>query len=47
LHAMRGKSIAFVGDSLARNHFKSLLCILSQVQDRLASSSSCSVSDAS
>ncbi|CAM0944403.1 unnamed protein product [Alopecurus aequalis] len=29
LHAMRGKSIAFVGDSLARNHFKSLLCILS------------------
>ncbi|KAK1619643.1 hypothetical protein QYE76_025160 [Lolium multiflorum] len=31
LHAMRGKSIAFVGDSLARNHFKSLLCILSTV----------------
>ncbi|KAF7078644.1 hypothetical protein CFC21_083045 [Triticum aestivum] len=33
LEAMRGKSIAFVGDSLARNHFKSLLCILSQVAE--------------
>lgn len=31
LDAMRGKSIAFVGDSLARNHFKSLLCLLSSV----------------
>ena len=31
LNAMRGKSMAFVGDSLARNHLKSLLCILSQV----------------
>jgi hypothetical protein len=31
LDAMRGKSMAFVGDSLARNHLKSLLCILSQV----------------
>ncbi|KAJ1280851.1 hypothetical protein BS78_04G263800 [Paspalum vaginatum] len=31
LEAMRGKSMAFVGDSLARNHVKSLLCILSQV----------------
>ncbi|CAN6239563.1 unnamed protein product [Urochloa humidicola] len=31
LDAMRGKSMAFVGDSLARNHIKSLLCILSQV----------------
>lgn len=31
LEAMRGKSMAFVGDSLARNHLKSLLCILSQV----------------
>ncbi|GJN22142.1 hypothetical protein PR202_gb09681 [Eleusine coracana subsp. coracana] len=30
LEAMRGKSVAFVGDSLARNHFKSLLCLLSQ-----------------
>ncbi|KAL6635061.1 hypothetical protein ACP70R_027732 [Stipagrostis hirtigluma subsp. patula] len=30
LEAMRGKSMAFVGDSLARNHFKSLLCILSK-----------------
>ncbi|XP_047079931.1 protein trichome birefringence-like 19 [Lolium rigidum] len=30
LHAMRGKSMAFVGDSLARNHFKSLLCLLSK-----------------
>ncbi|CAL5054570.1 unnamed protein product [Urochloa decumbens] len=31
LDAMRGKSMAFVGDSLTRNHIKSLLCILSQV----------------
>lgn len=31
LEAMRGKSMAFVGDSLARNHFKSLLCLLSSV----------------
>uniref|UniRef100_A0ACD5ZE34 Uncharacterized protein n=1 Tax=Avena sativa TaxID=4498 RepID=A0ACD5ZE34_AVESA len=31
LDAMRGKSMAFVGDSLARNHFKSLLCLLSKV----------------
>uniref|UniRef100_A0A0D9VKJ2 Uncharacterized protein n=1 Tax=Leersia perrieri TaxID=77586 RepID=A0A0D9VKJ2_9ORYZ len=30
LDAMRGKSMAFVGDSLARNHFKSLLCLLSK-----------------
>jgi hypothetical protein len=33
LEAMRGKSVAFVGDSLARNHLKSLLCILSQVRN--------------
>ncbi|KAF7089195.1 LOW QUALITY PROTEIN: hypothetical protein CFC21_092211 [Triticum aestivum] len=32
LEAMRGKSMAFVGDSLA-NHVKSLLCILSQVPE--------------
>jgi hypothetical protein len=32
LEAMRGKSMAFVGDSLARNHVKSLLCILSKVR---------------
>jgi len=32
LEAMRGRSMAFVGDSLARNHVKSLLCILSQVR---------------
>ena len=31
LEAMRGKSMAFVGDSLARNHAKSLLCLLSKV----------------
>uniref|UniRef100_A0ACD5YTW2 Uncharacterized protein n=1 Tax=Avena sativa TaxID=4498 RepID=A0ACD5YTW2_AVESA len=31
LDSMRGKSMAFVGDSLARNHFKSLLCLLSKV----------------
>jgi hypothetical protein len=32
LEAMRGKSMAFVGDSLARNHLKSLLCLLSKVR---------------
>jgi hypothetical protein len=31
LDAMRGKSMAFVGDSLARNHAKSLICLLSKV----------------
>ncbi|CAN0857408.1 Xyloglucan O-acetyltransferase 4 [Linum grandiflorum] len=27
---VRGKTMAFVGDSVARNHFESLLCLLSQ-----------------
>ncbi|RLN06958.1 protein trichome birefringence-like 21 [Panicum miliaceum] len=31
LEAMRGKYMAFIGDSLARNHLKSLLCLLSKV----------------
>nr|ACG39806.1 hypothetical protein [Zea mays] len=31
LQFARGKSLAFVGDSLARNHMQSLLCLLSQV----------------
>uniref|UniRef100_A0A0A9ESQ3 Uncharacterized protein n=1 Tax=Arundo donax TaxID=35708 RepID=A0A0A9ESQ3_ARUDO len=31
LQFVRGKSLAFVGDSLARNHMQSLLCLLSQV----------------
>ncbi|XP_075111684.1 protein trichome birefringence-like 26 [Nicotiana tabacum] len=30
VHMMRGKSLAFVGDSIMRNHVQSLLCILSQ-----------------
>lgn len=29
---MRGKTLAFVGDSVARNHMESLLCILWQVE---------------
>jgi hypothetical protein len=33
LKAMRDKSMYFVGDSLARNQFQSLLCLLSQVLD--------------
>nr|CAB3450962.1 unnamed protein product [Digitaria exilis] len=37
LEAMRGKSMAFVGDSLARNHLKSLLCLLSEVRRLLTS----------
>ncbi|KAI3665781.1 hypothetical protein L6452_44414 [Arctium lappa] len=31
LEMMRGKSLAFVGDSIARNHMQSLLCLLSRV----------------
>ncbi|XP_027154155.1 protein trichome birefringence-like 19 [Coffea eugenioides] len=31
LEVVRGKSIAFVGDSLARNHMLSLMCLLSRV----------------
>ena len=32
LELMRGKTLAFVGDSVARNHMESLLCILWQVR---------------
>nr|XP_043608548.1 protein trichome birefringence-like 19 [Erigeron canadensis] len=31
LEMMRGKSLAFVGDSVSRNHMQSLLCLLSRV----------------
>ncbi|CAN1237603.1 Protein trichome birefringence-like 25 [Linum grandiflorum] len=31
LKLMRNKSMAFIGDSISRNHVQSLLCILSQV----------------
>ena len=31
LGIVRGKKLAFIGDSLARNHMESLLCLLSQV----------------
>lgn len=31
LHIVRGKKMAFIGDSVARNHMESLLCLLSQV----------------
>ncbi|CAI9109974.1 OLC1v1009923C1 [Oldenlandia corymbosa var. corymbosa] len=31
LEMVRGKSIAFVGDSVARNHMQSLICLLSKV----------------
>ncbi|KAL3525646.1 hypothetical protein ACH5RR_014018 [Cinchona calisaya] len=31
LELVRGKSIAFVGDSVARNHLQSLMCLLSRV----------------
>uniref|UniRef100_A0A0E0E0G1 Uncharacterized protein n=1 Tax=Oryza meridionalis TaxID=40149 RepID=A0A0E0E0G1_9ORYZ len=33
LDLLRGKSMAFVGDSLARNHMQSLLCLLSKVEN--------------
>lgn len=31
LRLVRGKTLAFVGDSLSRNHMQSLLCLLSKV----------------
>ncbi|XP_024974926.1 protein trichome birefringence-like 19 [Cynara cardunculus var. scolymus] len=31
LEMMKGKSLAFVGDSIARNHMQSLICLLSRV----------------
>jgi hypothetical protein len=31
LNAMRNRSVVFAGDSIARNQFQSLLCVLSQV----------------
>ncbi|KAL3536731.1 hypothetical protein ACH5RR_000097 [Cinchona calisaya] len=33
LHFMRNKSLAFIGDSIMRNHAQSLLCTLSQVEE--------------
>uniref|UniRef100_A0A0E0LAB9 Uncharacterized protein n=1 Tax=Oryza punctata TaxID=4537 RepID=A0A0E0LAB9_ORYPU len=33
LDLLRGKSMAFVGDSLSRNHMQSLLCLLSKVEN--------------
>ncbi|OEL19019.1 Protein trichome birefringence-like 21 [Dichanthelium oligosanthes] len=32
LNVVRGRSLAFVGDSLAMNHMQSLMCLLSKVQ---------------
>ncbi|XP_058068231.1 protein trichome birefringence-like 19 [Magnolia sinica] len=32
LELVRGKSMAFVGDSVARNHMQSLICLLSKVE---------------
>ncbi|CAN6201631.1 unnamed protein product [Urochloa humidicola] len=32
LRSFRGRSLAFVGDSLARNHMQSLMCLLSKVE---------------
>ncbi|WVZ81150.1 hypothetical protein U9M48_028563 [Paspalum notatum var. saurae] len=32
LDSIRGRSLAFVGDSLARNHMQSLMCLLSKVE---------------
>ncbi|KAL6605788.1 hypothetical protein ACP70R_028126 [Stipagrostis hirtigluma subsp. patula] len=37
LAVMRGKSMAFVGDSLARNHMHSLICLLTRVAEPMAS----------
>ncbi|KAK6137102.1 hypothetical protein DH2020_029155 [Rehmannia glutinosa] len=35
LKIMRDKSLAFIGDSIMRNHVQSLLCILSQVEQAI------------
>ncbi|XP_021763496.1 protein trichome birefringence-like 19 [Chenopodium quinoa] len=35
LDIVKGKSLAFVGDSVARNHMQSLICLLSQVEHPL------------
>ncbi|MCO5550774.1 hypothetical protein L7F22_004265 [Adiantum nelumboides] len=36
LDLMRGKKLAFIGDSLGRNHMESLLCVLTQLEDPLS-----------
>ncbi|KAK8955007.1 hypothetical protein KSP39_PZI002804 [Platanthera zijinensis] len=36
LEAMRGKNLAFVGDSLARNQMQSLMCLLSREEEKTA-----------
>ncbi|XP_010467973.1 PREDICTED: protein trichome birefringence-like 20 [Camelina sativa] len=33
LEVVRGKNMAFVGDSVSRNHVQSLICLLSRVED--------------
>ncbi|CAI5970059.1 unnamed protein product [Closterium sp. NIES-65] len=33
MRVMRGRGVLFVGDSVARNHFESLVCLLSQVEN--------------
>ncbi|KAD4982735.1 hypothetical protein R6Q59_002362 [Mikania micrantha] len=35
LRYMKNKSMAFIGDSISRNHVQSLLCILSQVEEAI------------
>jgi hypothetical protein len=35
LNIVRGKKMAFVGDSVGRNQLQSLLCLLSQVSDQI------------
>jgi hypothetical protein len=35
LRLVRGKSMAFVGDSVARNHMQSLMCLLAKVSSSL------------
>jgi hypothetical protein len=39
LKLMRGKTLAFIGDSVGRNQFESLLCMLWQVRFFCASAS--------
>lgn len=37
LELVRGRSLAFVGDSVARNHMQSLICLLSRVSTKFLS----------
>lgn len=45
LEVMKGKTLAFIGDSVARNQFESLMCVLFQVMSTFTLSPSSSASN--